>query len=39
MSVEGGITVLHDDKGVMRPPAFSGAEPPSRPEVSPDDQS
>lgn len=38
-SEEGGITILHNDRGAKRPPAFSGATPPNGPEVSPEEQS
>lgn len=35
----GGITVLRDDRGEKRPPAFDGSAPPDDPEVMPrDDQ-
>lgn len=36
--IAGGITVLHDDRGEKRPPAFDGSAPPSEPEVMPDEQ-
>ncbi|MFC7080255.1 LVIVD repeat-containing protein [Halorussus caseinilyticus] len=39
MSEQGGMTVLHTDEGVKEPPAFSGADSPSGPEVDPKDQS
>lgn len=39
MSEQGGITVLHEDRGKMQPPAFSGAEPPSGPEADAKDKS
>lgn len=35
---EGGITVLHADRGKRRPPGFDGAEPPSEPGIMPNDR-
>lgn len=37
-SNEGGITVLHNDRGKKQPPAFAGGTPPGEPEVMPEEQ-
>ncbi|RMB25227.1 LVIVD repeat-containing protein [Haloplanus aerogenes] len=38
VSSEGGLTVLHADRGKKRPPAFEGGSPPGEPGVMPEEQ-
>lgn len=37
-STEGGITILHNDRGKKQPPAFEGGSPPGEPEVMPEEE-
>lgn len=37
-SNEGGITVLHNDRGTKQPPGFEGGSPPGKPGVMPEEQ-
>lgn len=35
---EGGVTILHNDRGKKQPPAFDGSSPPDEPAVMPESQ-